>query len=196
MFGTVLKFWFGEEGLPAAEQETLARRWFVADPAFDQEIRARFGHLVDAARAGELDSWAAQPHSWLALLLVLDQFPRNIHRGTPLAFSGDPKAQHFALAGIARGDDLRLPVQQRCFAYLPLEHAEDLRLQQRCVQLFERLREDPAATPAEPYAMYLDYARRHLDVIQRFGRFPHRNAILGRSSSAAEKAYLEAGGGF
>lgn len=196
MFGHVLSFWFGEDSLPAADQEALARRWFVAEPTFDQEIRARFGHLIDAARAGELDGWAARPPGWLALLLVLDQFPRNAHRDTPLAFSSDAKAQHFALAGIARGDDLLLPARQRAFAYLPLEHAEDLRLQQRCVQLFERLRDDPASTPPQPFAIYLDYARRHRDVIQQFGRFPHRNAILGRSSSLAELAYIEAGGGF
>jgi uncharacterized protein (DUF924 family) len=196
VFENVLTFWFGDDSQPGAEREQQSKRWFVADPDFDQQIRARFGHLLDAARAGELDGWASRPAGWLALILVLDQFPRNIHRGTPLAFSGDAKAQHLALAGLARGDDLKLPADRRCFAYLPLEHAEDLRLQQRCVQLFERLQADPSATLAAPYAMYLDYARRHLDVIQRFGRFPHRNAILGRSSTREEQAYLEAGGGF
>lgn len=196
MFESVLTFWFGEETQSDSERAAQSRRWFVADPAFDAQIRERFAHLIDAARAGELDGWAARPRSWLALLLVLDQFPRNVYRNTPQAFSGDAKAQHLALAGIARGDDLTLPVEQRAFVYLPLEHAEDLKLQDRCVQLFERLQQDTAAQSAEPYAMYLDYARRHREVIQRFGRFPHRNSILGRISTEAEQTYLAAGGGF
>lgn len=192
----VLEFWFGNDEASDEIQEKLAARWFVRDEAFDAQIRARFGHLVDAAISGELGAWNLSPRSWLALLLLLDQFPRNLYRDSALAFSGDEKAQRTALAGIARGDDLALPVRCRAFAYLPLEHAEDLPLQRRCIALFEALAANPEARPIEVYTQYLGYAQRHCDVIQRFGRFPHRNRVLGRTSTPDEQAYLEAGGGF
>jgi uncharacterized protein (DUF924 family) len=192
----VLDFWFGSDEDSGEIQEKLAARWFVRDDAFDAQIRTRFGDLVDAAIGGELGAWNISPRSWLALLLLLDQFPRNLYRDSALAFSGDEKAQRTALAGIARGDDLALPVRCRAFAYLPLEHAEDLPLQRRCVALFEALATNPEARPAEVYRQYLAYAQRHCDVIQRFGRFPHRNRVLGRRSTPDEQAYLDAGGGF
>lgn len=193
---TVLEFWFGAEGISESDQEHLARRWFARDDAFDAEIRRRFGALVDPAMAGDLDVWARTPRGRLALLLLLDQFPRNLYRDTPAAFAGDCAAQRHALEGIARGDDLALAPGYRPFCYLPLEHAEDLTLQRRCVALFAALAADDASVPRERYQMYLDYARRHLDVIERFGRFPHRNRILGRTTSPEEQAYLDAGGGF
>lgn len=192
----VLDFWFGDEQASEVVQEELAARWFARDAAFDAEIRTRFGNLVDKAISGELRVWEGSPRSWLALVLVLDQFPRNLYRDSALAYSGDERAQRIALAGIARGDDLALPVRCRAFAYLPLEHAEDLPLQLRCVSLFEVLAADPEASPPGVYAQYLGYARRHCEVIQRFGRFPHRNASLGRTSTPDEQAYLDAGGGF
>ena len=192
----ILEFWFGADDISSADQERLARRWFMRDDAFDAEIRHRFGGLVDAAIAGELDGWAETARGRLALLLVLDQFPRNLYRDTPAAFSGDHAAQRLALEGIARGDDLAVAPRYRTFCYLPLEHAENLGLQQRCVALFAALAADASATPREPYAMYLDYARRHLAVIERFGRFPHRNHLLGRTTTPDEQAYLDAGGGF
>lgn len=194
--GAILDFWFGSDALSPEQHERLAARWFRRDEAFDAEIRDRFGGLVDAARAGELDGWTATPPSWLALLLLLDQFPRNLYRNSAAAFAGDSKAQRLALDGIARGDDRALPVRYRAFAYLPLEHAEDPELQQRCVALFEVLATDPQARPAEAYLSYLDYARRHCDVIRRYGRFPHRNHVLGRPTTAEEQTYLDAGGGF
>ncbi len=192
----ILDFWFGSDALPADEQERLAARWFRRDDAFDDAIRSRFGGLVDAARAGELDGWTTAPASWLALLLLLDQFPRNLYRNSAAAFAGDAKAQRLAQDGIARGDDQALAARYRAFAYLPLEHAEDLTLQQRCVRLFEALAADPQAQPAAAYLSYLDYARRHCEVIARHGRFPHRNRVLGRTSTPEEQAYLDAGGGF
>jgi uncharacterized protein (DUF924 family) len=196
MFESVLAFWFGDDESTQQDVDARNQRWFSVDPAFDAEIRRRFGGLVDAARAGELDGWAASPRSWLALLLLLDQFPRNLHRGSPDAFAGDLKAQDLAVAGIARGDDRQLPPLWRAFAYLPLEHAENLALQERCVQLFSALAAEADALPAQAFAMYLDYAQRHREVIRRFGRFPHRNTALGRQISAEEQAYLAAGGGF
>lgn len=192
----ILDFWFGSDTLPADEQEARAARWFRRDDAFDDAIRNRFGSLVEAARSSELDGWATAPASWLALLLLLDQFPRNLYRNSAAAFASDARAQRLALDGIAQGYDQALAARYRAFAYLPLEHAEDLALQQRCVQLFERLAADPRALPAAVYLNYLDYARRHCDVIRRYGRFPHRNRVLGRTSTPEEQAYLEAGGGF
>lgn len=192
----VIEFWFGAEGTPEADQERLARRWFIRSDEFDAEIRRRFGALVDAALAGDLDGWAQSTRGRLALLLLLDQFPRNLYRESPVAFAGDPAAQRYALEGLTRGDDLALAPRYRPFCYLPLEHAEDLALQHRCVALFAALAADEASVPRERYQMYLDYARRHRDVIERFGRFPHRNRILGRATTPEEQAYLDAGGGF
>lgn len=192
----IIDFWFGTAGGDATEQEHVARRWFARDPLFDAEIRVRFGALLDPALAGELDAWTTQPRGRLALLLLLDQFPRNLYRDSAQAFAGDFKAQRIAVDGIAKGHDSSLPARYRVFCYLPLEHAEDMKLQRRNVALFSALAADPSATPAAMYAQYLDYAERHLDVIRRFGRFPHRNRLLGRATTAEEQRYLDAGGGF
>lgn len=182
----VLDFWFA----PATEA-----RWFDNDPAFDDAIRRRFGETWQAASRGELDRWADTPDGWLALLIVLDQFSRNLHRGSPLAFAQDAHAQALALAGIGRGDEDHFPPHWRSFAYLPLEHAENHDLQAHCVELFGRLHEQAPEDPR--LGNYLDYARRHQAVITRFGRFPHRNAALGRASTTHEQAYLaEPGAGF
>jgi len=175
----VLDFWFD----PANEP-----RWFERDDAFDAQIRTRFGSLQAQAASGELDGWADTPSRWLALLILLDQFSRNLYRNDPRAFASDAHAQALALAGIAQGHDAALPPLWRSFAYLPLEHAEDAVLQRHCVNLFGRL---CAQTPGEArYANYLDYAHRHQAVIERFGRFPHRNAVLGRRSTEDEESYL------
>lgn len=184
----VLRFWFD----PAVQAH-----WFASDDVFDEQVRQRFGDTLDAAVRGELESWADTPEGWLALLIVLDQFSRNIHRGDARAWSADAASQALALAGIARGDDQRLIPLQRLFVYLPLEHAEDVALQHRSVQLFERLANQQPDAAREPYLGFLDYARRHRDVIHRFGRFPHRNALLGRDSTPDEQAYLDSpGSGF
>jgi uncharacterized protein (DUF924 family) len=182
----VLDFWFE----PAHEAS-----WFDRDEVFDAGIRARFGALHAAAARGELGAWATSPAGWLALLIVLDQFSRNLYRGEAGAFACDAQAQRIALAGLARGFDTELPPLQRMFAYLPLEHAEDRALQDRCVDLFAGL---CAEAPGEGrYANYLDYAHRHRAVIERFGRFPHRNTALGRQSTDEEVHYLaQAGAGF
>lgn len=192
----VLDFWF-EGPLADVDPARLSPRWFRADPAFDARIRERFGARVEQALAGELEAWAASAPGWLALLLLLDQFPRNLFRGTARAFAGDKRARQLAWQGIERGDDQHLPPPARLFCYLPLEHAEDAVLQVRCVGLFEALLKAAPVAQHEAFAGFLDYARRHREVIERFGRFPHRNAALGRSSSAAEKAYLaQPGAGF
>jgi uncharacterized protein (DUF924 family) len=184
----VLAFWFD----PANRDE-----WFVSNPQFDTAIRDRFADATALAAEGALTDWSATPSGWLALLIVLDQFPRNLYRGDPRAWMQDLRAQQLALWGIEEGFDRQLPAIQRVFAYIPLEHAEDARLQQRCVALFEALRRDVPSEDHDQYTEYLDYARKHQTVIGRFGRFPHRNAVLGRTSTPEELAYLaEPGAGF
>ncbi|HWU77107.1 MAG TPA: DUF924 family protein [Rhodanobacter sp.] len=184
----ILDFWFD----PAH-----ASHWFVADAGFDEKIRKNFGAEAEAAAQGRLDDWAGKPESWLALLILLDQFPRNLYRADARAWASDVKAQRVALSGLAEAFDRVLPPLQRVFAYLPLEHAEDRGLQQQSVALFEALHAQVAADRRDRFAGFLDYARRHCEVIARFGRFPHRNAVLGRSSTADELSWLaQPGAGF
>lgn len=174
----VLDFWFGTDGQARAE-------WFRKDDAFDRLIAGRFGALVERALAGELRDWEAQPASALALILLLDQFTRNIFRGTPRAFAGDALALAAARALVASSGDAALPPLGRSFVYLPFEHAEDLAAQHEAVRLFSALE----ASAPQAKGM-LEYALRHRDIVARFGRFPHRNAILGRESTPEEIAFL------
>jgi uncharacterized protein (DUF924 family) len=184
----VLDFWFAP---------THAAFWFASDAGFDAQLRERFGNTAQAAASGRLDDWANTPPGWLALLIALDQFPRNLHREDARAWTQDVKAQRVALSGLGRADDRRLPPLQRVFAYLPLEHAEDRALQQRSVVLFEALCVEAAPAQRAQFEEFLDYARLHADVIARFGRFPHRNAALGRTSTPQEMNYLaQPGAGF
>ncbi|MFZ2237491.1 MAG: DUF924 family protein, partial [Dokdonella sp.] len=149
------------------------------------------------ALRGDFDGAIEDHRAWLALLILLDQFPRNLFRDSPRAFSGDAKALSLALSGIERGDDQRVHPLARLFCYLPLEHSEDLPMQERSVALFRKLNEDATAEATAQFDGWLDYAIRHRDVIAKFGRFPHRNAVLGRESTAAERDYLaEPGSGF
>nr|WP_315258097.1 DUF924 family protein [uncultured Duganella sp.] len=178
----VLDFWFGGE-LPRKE-------WFQKSEAFDRQIAQRFGAQIEQALEGGLHAWDAEgPQAALARILVLDQFCRNVHRDTPLAFAGDQQGLAAALDMIDAGEDQRLPPFQRAFVYMPLEHAEELPMQEQAVALFTRL---AASEPGnQGLAGMLDYARRHREVIRRFGRFPHRNEILQRASTPAEVAFLK-----
>ena len=179
----VLIFWFA--GDPAARRP----EWFQRSDAFDAACAA-FTPAHEAAKRGELDHWAATAEGALALLILLDQFSRNLHRGLAEAFAADSQARTIAAAAIARGFDQTLTPVQRMFIYLPFEHAENPADQDRSVALFETLR-------AALGDLTIDYAARHRDVIRRFGRFPHRNAALGRANTPAEDAYLaEPGAGF
>ena len=182
----VLDFWFGGTG-------ERRREWFVKDPAFDAAIAQRFGPLIEAALRGELAAWPGDDAAAaLAQIVVLDQFTRNVFRNTPRAFAGDAQALAAAKAMLVEGQDVQLPPLQRAFVYLPFEHAEDLAMQDESVRLFAAL-----AQQAPELNDMLDYAHRHRAVITRFGRFAHRNAVLGRPSTAEESAYLkEPGAGF
>ncbi len=190
----ILDFWFGDSLRDPAAARARAAVWFQASADFDREIAERFGGGIERAAAGELDAWCDAARSALALVLLLDQFPRNVYRGTPLAFASDARAQEVALAAIAAGFDAELEPLAASFFYLPLEHAEDLGLQELCVELCEALAARAPAEQREILAEFSDFARRHRELIRRFGRFPHRNALLGRQPSREELAYLASGG--
>ena len=195
----VLAHWLGSARPDNHGALQHKQQWFTKSPAFDEQLRERFGLAVEAALGGALPHWAEQgPWERLALVLLLDQFTRNIHRNTPQSFAGDPLALTLALQAMDRGDDLALPEVVRVFMYLPLEHAEDMAMQKRSVQAFEALAQGTGDDETREYLVgSLDYAHRHQDVIARFGRFPHRNPILGRASTAEEEAYLsQPGAGF
>jgi uncharacterized protein (DUF924 family) len=170
----ILDFWFGPDPVERPE-------WFRADAAFDREIAERFGLLIELALAGQLDDWAGTPRGALARLIVLDQFTRNACRGTPRAFAGDRQALAGARRMVRERQDEALPDLQRTFVYLPFEHAEDIDAQREALRLFARLGAGDAG----------QWAQKHHDVIQRFGRFPHRNAILGRASTPEEIEFLK-----
>lgn len=191
---SILAFWFGDEPARAASNPECAKLWWSRQPAVDNLMRERFSALVQQAGSGALAAWAEAPEGRLALILLADQFPRNIHRGTPAAFSLDPLAQRWAEEGLARGAFDKLMPIQRLFTLMPLEHSESLPLQDRCVDLMKELRDAVGADERKAFDGFVDYAERHREVIRRFGRFPHRNAILGRVSTPEEVAFLQTPG--
>ena len=176
----VLAFWFGDP--PSAQPRG---EWFRKDAAFDAQVQQRFGAALELALAGGLRQWDAEPAGALARIVMLDQFTRNAFRGTPRAFAGDPLALAAARELVRGGGDRLLSPLQRWFAYLPFEHAEDLAAQAQSIALFTALAaEHPATEEARIWAV------KHREVVQRFGRYPHRNAVLGRASTAQEEAFL------
>lgn len=188
----LLEFWLGVSGPDGAIDPAKRKMWFGSGARHDADIRERFGALHERACRNELhSSWSTTARGQLALIVLLDQFSRHVHRKTAQAFAQDPAAQQLTLAGIDLGSDLLLTPAQRTFFYLPLEHAEDRALQARSVQCYERLATAVAEEWRKDYESFLDYARRHHAVIERFGRFPHRNAVLGRLSTPDETAFLE-----
>ena len=170
----VLDFWFGAD----------PQKWFSRDDAFDAAISARFLPTYEAAAASRLGDWEAAPESALALIIVLDQFPRNMFRGSPRVFAADALALAIARRAVARGFDQKLPLPKRNFFYLPFMHSEDLADQELCVALSRQSADENT----------VKFAELHADIIRRFGRFPHRNAILRRSTTPEEQAFLDAGG--
>ena len=187
----ILDFWFLPPGDPA--HGASRAEWWRKDDAFDAAIRTRFGAIIETAIKGGLREWDdAGPRGLLARILVLDQFTRNAWRGTPGAFAGDALALEAAVKLVDSGAHLTLSPLERWFAYMPFEHSEDMAMQERSVALFTGL-----AKEGEGFASAFDYALRHMEVVARFGRFPHRNAILGRASTPDELAYLaQPGSGF
>jgi uncharacterized protein (DUF924 family) len=187
----VLHFWFGEA---ATESEIVAQKmksWFTKDAEFDRAIRERFLDSIEAAGRGELDDWIADPRSRLALVLVLDQFPRNVFRGTPRAFEFDSRAAAIAADNLKRGDDHVLRGIERAFMYLPFEHAENLELQETGLRAYDELLARAPEELKKVFQEYFKFAVAHRDIIARFGRFPHRNAILGRTSTPEEIEFLK-----
>jgi uncharacterized protein (DUF924 family) len=186
----VLDFWFGELDADGCADSEHSARWWKKDEAVDQEIRRRFGELHRAVGARELDGWLAEPRGRLAQVIVLDQFSRNMFRGTPDSFASDARALEVALEGIDRGEHQALPRDQRFFLYMPLMHSEELAMQDRMVALFTELRDQAPPALREKSAGFVKYGEMHRDIIRRFGRFPHRNAILDRASTPEEVAFL------
>ena len=164
--------------------EAGPERWFTKDAAFDGALSVRFGAALAKARSGPFDHWGDTPEGALGLVLLLDQVPRNIHRGSPLAFATDARAQALVKGWIGRGYLHAVPAPQAMWFVMPLEHAEDIDAQHRCKALFATLGLNEM----------VHWAQVHLDIIARFGRFPHRNRVLGRTSTPAELAFLQAGG--
>ncbi|MFQ2905625.1 DUF924 family protein [Aeromonas allosaccharophila] len=194
----LLDLWFGDEADDALRATRQAPLWWGKSSETDALLASRFGELAKAAAEGSLAHWADAPCGRLALILLLNQLPRNIHRGTPAAFAQDPLARDLCLKGLSIGADKSLSPLARVFFYLPLEHAESREQQARSVALFEALAAEQAGTPAQAtFAGFADFARRHQVIIERFGRFPHRNDILGRTSTPEETAFLQQpGSGF
>jgi len=189
----VLYYWFGD-GLardwPSDDRNPL---WFGGGAALDADITHRFGPGVAQALAGNLSEWEGPLHHRLALILLLDQFSRNVYRGQAKAFAGDGRAQRLVLQTLALAEDETLPSVARVFLYMPLMHAESVALQHECLTRFEALAQHSPPELAQRLQGNLDAARQHLDIIERFGRFPHRNAALGRTSTPAEQAFLTDG---
>jgi uncharacterized protein (DUF924 family) len=174
-------FWFGTGPI------AWRKAWFEKDPAFDAAIRERFAGAVEAAVVGRFPEGVETPRGGLATVLMLDQFTRNMWRDTPRAFCGDPSALALASAMIGAGQDRQLHPMERCFLYLPFEHAENMPEQERCIALYKAL---AAEHPGDQDVDLTSYAEQHAAIIRRFGRFPHRNRILGRTSTAEEAAFL------
>jgi uncharacterized protein (DUF924 family) len=188
----VLEFWFGACGADGSLDPVKRPMWFSEGGKHDAEIRKRFRKLHRRAAQGELEQeWRATPQGTIALIVVLDQFSRHIHRGTAAAFAQDLAAQRLASAGVDQGVDRQLLPIQRAFFYLPFEHAEDLKLQRVGARLLERLSTEVAAGWRKDYISFADYSGHHRDIIERFGRFPHRNRILGRVSTPEEIEFLK-----
>ncbi|MCY3620715.1 MAG: DUF924 domain-containing protein [Gammaproteobacteria bacterium] len=192
----VVEFWLGAAPDDLESVTVASKRWYRTDDGFDTEIRDRFGAAIEQAQRGSFADWAETPHGALALVILLDQFPRNAYRGTADAFAGDPVALAVAGNAVERGFDRRLACPGRAFLYHPFEHSEDPEDQERSVVLFETLAAQAPEEWGEFAADFVPYAHAHRDVIARFGRFPHRNSILGRVDTSEERAYLDRGGGF
>ena len=194
--GEIRRFWFGDldDSRKIDRKQPPASLWFRAGSQFDEDIRRRFEEDLVKARSGQYRDWENTSEGKLVLVLLFDQFTRNIYRNTPAMYGDDPRALRIVLQGLEDRDDRRLQLVERVFFYMPLMHVEDIQIQKMCVQCFETLVEDSrkmSPKNSDYFGYNLNYARRHRDIIERFGRFPHRNAILGRMTTPEESKFLK-----
>jgi uncharacterized protein (DUF924 family) len=186
----ILSFWFRERELSAPKIDRRMDIWFGEDPAFDEAIMAEFEDDVEGASNGRLDHWAEEPRGRLALILLIDQFRRNIHRNTAKAFSHDKLALKLCVEGAVEKKDSGLTPIQKVFFYMPLQHAESVKVQAKSVELFNKLAESVSPTYRETFLTVAQFAELHRDIIDQFGRFPNRNKLLGRANTPEEDEYL------
>ena len=198
-FEEILKFWFGHlnDQMPLEKNNPFVKRWFTKDDRFDAEIRRKFEGDIQKASQGDLHSWEEEASGRLALVILFDQFPRNMYRNSPQMFAYDAIALNLALRTIHKKIDQQLQLVERLFLYMPLQHCEDLEIQKLSLKQFEKLvlaSEAQSPSNTSYYQYTLSYAKRHHDIIERFGRFPHRNALLNRPSTEAEMDFLKGPG--
>lgn len=186
----VLSFWFKEQALSAPQIDRRMDTWFSEDPVFDHEIEKEFADDVDRACEGKLDHWAEEPEGRLALIILIDQFRRNIYRNTAKAFSKDRLALKLCVEGAMEKKDKGLSPIQKVFFYMPLQHAESRKVQAKALELYSRLAESVSPTYRETFETVAQFAELHKDIIDRFGRFPHRNKLLNRKNTPEEDEYL------
>jgi uncharacterized protein (DUF924 family) len=189
----VLQFWFSSNQQDALKIDSRMNRWFGNDQILDRTIQDEFGELVNQASSGELMDWAETPRGRLALIILLDQFRRNIFRGTADAYKRDHMAVKICIEGTSKGDYKKLSPEQRIFFFMPLQHAESLKIQEKSVQIYAALAERVSDTLKETFLTTAQFAELHRDIIKQFGRFPHRNNVLGRQNSEEESTYLSGG---
>ena len=186
----ILTFWFKEQALSAPQIDGRMDVWFGEDPLFDEEIASHFAADVENASVGNLDHWGESPRGRLALILLLDQFRRNIHRNTPAAFEMDRAALKLCVEGAMEKKDKGLSPIERVFFYMPLQHAESRKVQQKSREIYGKLAEAVSPTYRETFETVAHFAELHADIIDQFGRFPHRNRVLGRQNTPDETEYL------
>jgi uncharacterized protein (DUF924 family) len=190
----ILSFWFKEQELSAPQIDRRMDTWFSEDSVFDHEIEKEFLGDIERATKGELNHWADEPRGRLALILLIDQFRRNIYRNTAKAFSSDKLALKLCVEGAMNKKDKGLTPIQKVFFYMPLQHAESAKVQAKSVELFTRLAESVSPTYRETFLTIAQFAELHRDIIEQFGRFPHRNELLGRENTPEEDEYLAGDG--
>ena len=186
----ILTFWFREKELSAPQIDGRMDVWFGEDQVFDHEVAKEFADEVERASEGELDHWAHEPRGRLALILLLDQFRRNIHRNTPEAFAKDKHALKLCVEGAAEKMDKRLSHIQRAFFYMPLQHAESRKVQKKSCEMYRHLAKGVSPTYKETFDTITQFAELHADIVEQYGRFPHRNKVLNRANTAEEDEYL------
>lgn len=186
----ILSFWFKEQELSAPQIDRRMEIWFGEDPVLDLEIEKEFANEVEAASDGKLNHWAVDPHGRLALIILIDQFRRNIYRNSAEAFSKDRLALRLCVEGAMEKKDKDLTPIQRVFFYMPLQHSESPKVQAKSLELYDRLAETVSLTDRETFLTVAQFAELHKDIVDQFGRFPHRNKLLNRENTAEEAEYL------